>query len=681
MREKSGISEHKSHGRPAVVFFLAWLLPPILFRSAMSLFPLTALNADSVPFRFLAGFLLGITQDLFIALQAVFLCVLVQKLWKGTVKVAAALNAILTAGVLSFLVFDLLLCFKTGLRMNLHFLEYARLARCFWSSFQEMDPWMLWLGLGSAMLLALAGYVYLALGESILIPSYKVFLALFASLLLASAATMLAPPGIAYYASNAVFTVEHTLLSQAVSGGEHGRRWRTREDGSPSLQEFSRAEILERIDPAHPLLKRTMGFKGDRLFDLALEPGERPHVVFLFMESFRAADVGVLGGTHGVSPCFDRLSGQGILFTRFHASSVQTWRGMLASLFGILPPFSHGPVLVGEKESSLVGIPDLFKRRGYRTAYFHNGDLAFDRQDRFFAGHGFQELHGLEEIRSAFPSASQTSWGVHDEYLMPYVVDWMRQQDLKGEPSFVTMVTMSNHHPWQTPPGFSAPEPKPGAEGEYGRFLRSFGYADRCLGLFWDLLKKNGLEKRTVIFILGDTAQPMGEHDRNFWLIKDLYQENLHIPLLILAEGRIPEPKAVDCIGSQVDLLPTVMDLFQMQGLNHAVGTSLMRRVEDRTVFFNNPFLLGYWGLRRNDQKMVYCTDTGKAMLYDLGSDPGENENLALSMPHVSSQCLSLLKSTHVLTEAFYGKLESLARCKALKKDEGGRRNSFALRN
>ena len=44
--------------------------------------------------------------------------------------------------------------------------------------------------------------------------------------------------------------------------------------------------------------------------------------------------------------------------------------------------------------------------------------------------------------------------------------------------------------------------------------------------------------------------------------------------------------------GSQIDLLPTVMDLLGLTGVNHAVGTSLVRRVVDRTAYFNNPFAL-----------------------------------------------------------------------------------------
>ena len=110
----------------------------------------------------------------------------------------------------------------------------------------------------------------------------------------------------------------------------------------------------------------------------------------------------------------------------------------------------------------------------------------------------------------------------------------------------------------------------------------------------------------------------------------------------------------VDDIGSQVDLLPTVMDMFQMKGLNHAVGTSLMRRVRNRTVYFNNPFTVGYWGLRQNRYKYVFAVDSGRAHLYDLTADPMEEKNLAPSMPELSREFHNRIVGTNRLFDRLY---------------------------
>jgi hypothetical protein len=96
------------------------------------------------------------------------------------------------------------------------------------------------------------------------------------------------------------------------------------------------------------------------------------------------------------------------------------------------------------------------------------------------------------------------------------------------------------------------------------------------------------------------------------------------------------------------------MDILGMKGLNHAVGTSLMRRVPDRAVFFNNPYLHGYWGLRKNDFKYIYCVDTARAALYDLSTDPGETRNRTDVMPELAGEYHDLVLGTHHLFEKLY---------------------------
>jgi phosphoglycerol transferase MdoB-like AlkP superfamily enzyme len=374
-------------------------------------------------------------------------------------------------------------------------------------------------------------------------------------------------------------------------------------------------------------------------------------VILLFMESFRAADIGVLGGRHNASPNFDRLSREGVLFSRFYATGVQTARGAISSLFGILPRFSTVTEQSGQPDLPLIGIADLFNRRGYTNAYFQGGALDFERQDEFFPRHGYAQLHGAEQIGAAFPDAPRTSWGIHDEYLMRYAVDWLQQSDRRQQPACLTMFTISNHHPWEIPPGYQTPQFE--AQGEYARFLQSFHYADHCLGLLVDLLREQGLDRRTVLFVLADTSTPMGEHHDNFMLVRYLYEENLRIPLLIMAPGRV-EPTVVDDLGSQVDLLPTVMDLFGMTGLNHAVGTSLVRRVPDRTVHFNSPFTLQYLGLRRGELKYLYTVRSRESAVFDLQTDPTERSNLAGQSPAVAAELRSQALAVNRLFARLY---------------------------
>jgi len=635
-------------------FFLLWLLPPNLLRLMTILFLLPEKGPlFTIPNKVI-GLILGLTQDLFISLGVLVLGLSAMFLLRRSLSVFATLNALLFVVLQSYIILDFMLFWKIGVRMNFQFIDYLMMAKDFKSSVQALDPRPLWLGLSIVLISIIPNYFYFSCRPLTLKPTILSFLIIFFLTSLAPVTTALTPRGIGYYVSNPIFNDMRTIALWGISELKQKREWTAPGYSPPPMQEYSRAEVFERISPEYSLLKKTLGFKGEKLFELRIEPGERPHVVFLFLESFRALDIGVLGGKYGVSPNFDNLSSQGILFTNFYANGVQTMRGKIASLFGILPRFSLDSVQSSDPDMPLIGMADLFKNLGYRTAYIHNGSLSFQGKVPFISNHTYDEVYGVEHLQSAFPDAYRTSWGIDDEYVMSYTVDWILRQDRIGMSSFLTVFTNTNHHPWEPPPGYESPEIEGCDDEEYVHFLETFSYIDRCLGLFWSLLKKNGLEKRIIVFILSDTAQPMGEHHNNHQLLNYLYEENVRIPLLIMAEGRIAEPKRIDDIGSEVDLLPTVMDIFQLSGLNHAMGTSLMRRVEDRAVFFNNPFSLGYWGMRKKDYKYIYCVDSQRQELYDLSKDSMELKNLAQAMPELSEIYHRQIIGTHLLFETLY---------------------------
>jgi phosphoglycerol transferase MdoB-like AlkP superfamily enzyme len=442
------------------------------------------------------------------------------------------------------------------------------------------------------------------------------------------------PPDLAYHVENAIYADEARLVAKLTSG-------RARDVADP--QEVlawlgPKAEKFRRVPGEYPLLKHTEGFEGEKLFELDIPSGEQPHVVFLFLESFRAADIGVLGGRRtaagdSASPNFDRLSQESVLFTNFYGNGVQTTRGVIAALFGIVPEFTPLAAQSVHPDLPLIGVADLFNRRGYTSAFISANSLEFENKAGFFPRHGYAEVLGDRDVARRFPEAQRTSWGMHDEYLMPYLVEWLAEKDRQGKPSFVASFTISHHHPWHVPAHYPAPKFDTGDNQEYGRFLQTFHYADHCLGQFFDLLKAKRLDRKTIVFVLADTATPQGEHHNNFMLVNYLYEENLRIPLLIVAPGHLKQPAVIDDVGSQVDLLPTVMDLFGMQGLNHSVGTTLVRRVPDRTAYFNNPFAMQYQGLRRGDHKYIFNLRANRSSLYRLDADPKEQNDVAAQFP------------------------------------------------
>ncbi len=396
------------------------------------------------------------------------------------------------------------------------------------------------------------------------------------------------------------------------------------------VAEFLAPDECAACDPSRPLLRRSINELGARRFDLALKDGGRPDVILLFLESFCAEPIGVIDEKTGASPEFDALSRDGILFRNFYGNGVQTARAVMSSLFGIPPRLSVMPAQSDLRNCPrLLGLPHFFSELGYRNSYHHNGSLAFDAQDFFFPRQRYDELYGRDQIKRRFPEADLVGgWGLPDEFLMRHFADWLAAQRSTGQPSFSTLFTMTNHHPFEVPAGFSPPIFNYPGNPEKEMFLATFAYTDYCLRLLVRLLQEKGLYENTLLMILADTAQPLGRHD-NWTEQRFLFEDNLRVPLLILGPSLVREPMIIDEPCSQLDLMATALDLFRRPSRHHSIGKSLARINPDRRIHCNNPFGNQWLAERKGPLKIIHELRTGQTLLFDVVADPLETNDLA----------------------------------------------------
>ena len=631
---QSGRKEKASRSFRAAGLTLAvlWIFIPLSARLAALSFDVPG-QLEISGRQILLGFGLGFFQDIFVFLQILFLLWALGRLlpqWKAAKAFLLFSSFLVFLVINSYILFDGILYCNTGIRMDLSFFHFFGQAAFFVSSAKELGLWLFLSGVfliiflsfyaGRKTLKWLRPYI-----DRAKLPRDKWIVRLGTLCVVLCFVSPFLPYAVSYQCNNAVFDFEKTILSYPFEGRSNRSSFsNVPEDAQPKAV---RAEL---VSPNYPLFKIVNDFYGEKQFEISIDHNQRPHVVFLFMESFRAANIGAIGrGRHFQSPHFDRLAKEGILFKNFYATGVQTTRAVISGLYGIVPRFTKKAVQSDSPDIRLYGIPDFFKRRGYRLGFFHNGPLKFERKDVFFAERGFDDIYGYKDMMRRFKNVKRHGWGIHDEFLAPFFVEWLKTHDKSGEPTFSVLFTVSHHHPWKTPPNnhvpttMNLPDDK-----EYQDFLRTFHYSDYCLGKFCESLKKEGLSTKTIVFVLADTATPMGEHNNNHTLANHLYEESVHIPLLILADGRIREPRIIEDLASQVDLVPTVLDLFGFKDAYHSVGTSLVRKVNDRTVYFNNPFRAGFLGLRKGHLKCFVEVKTGRKVLFDLKDDPGESRNI-----------------------------------------------------
>ena len=157
---------------------------------------------------------------------------------------------------------------------------------------------------------------------------------------------------------------------------------------------------------------------------------------------------------------------------------------------------------------------------------------------------------------------------------------------------------------------------------------------DEYLGSVIDELERKGTLKNTVLIYTADHGEMLGEHD--MWLKRSLLEGAARVPLIMAGAG-LPAGKVIDTPVSHVDLTATLLELAGAQHATGLRGTSLLplmlgdSNAGPRFVYsecHNEGNCTGSFLIRKDDWKYIYFSFYGSNLLFNLGDDPGELNNL-----------------------------------------------------
>lgn len=164
----------------------------------------------------------------------------------------------------------------------------------------------------------------------------------------------------------------------------------------------------------------------------------RPHVLVIYLESFRADLLGRRFGDREVTPFLDRLAREGAASQHAYAHSPFTSRSRAQFFSGRLAPVPGEPTLI-----------DDFAARGYRVAHFSGQDdsyagsealLGVARADRFYDAR--QDL-----ARRTSRSTSQVSLQVSWKTLLSRTEEYLDHTD-PSRPLFLYVNFVDTHFPY-----------------------------------------------------------------------------------------------------------------------------------------------------------------------------------------------------------------------------------------
>ncbi|WP_291982831.1 LTA synthase family protein [Candidatus Accumulibacter sp. ACC005] len=274
------------------------------------------------------------------------------------------------------------------------------------------------------------------------------------------------------------------------------------------------------------------------------------NVVVILMESFAGHFVGALGGTGDITPHFDALAREGLLFDRFFSNGTHTHQGMFATMacFPNLPAFEY-LMRTPEGAHKFSGLPQLLSARGYDNLYVYNGNFQWDNQSGFFSNQGMTRFIGREDFVD--PVYMDPTWGVSDQDMFDRAAAELDKLPA-DKPFYALLQTLSNHTPYALPKVL--PIERVTDRGIFGEHLTAMRYADWALGEFFAKARKSAYYKHTLFVVVGDHGFGSDQQLTEM----DLFRFN--VPLLLLAPGIQDRFGSRNHhVGTQVDVVPTIM--------------------------------------------------------------------------------------------------------------------------
>jgi phosphoglycerol transferase MdoB-like AlkP superfamily enzyme len=348
----------------------------------------------------------------------------------------------------------------------------------------------------------------------------------------------------------------------------------------------------------------------------------KPNVVIILLESWLARYVGTLGGQPALTPNFDSLARQGILFEKFYATGTRTNRGIVSTLCSF--PSHPGRTVMKQfsVQHPFKSLSRILGDRGYRSIMVYGGDLQFDNMEGFFRNHGVERFVGEYH----FPSESRLGkWGVPDHV----VLERANQEfsEIGGQPFLGIVVTLSNHEPFLLPSSdfdvFSEDVP-------HFDYLNSYLYSDWSLGRFFDEAQKEPYFANTIFVLVADHGKFM-ESQSDFPL------DRFHIACLIYAPQILgTQPRRISTIASQTDLIPTIIGILGEPTLHESWGRDILSLPADDKGF---SMMLDGSVIGWLEESYFFVERIGaNCSLYDTYDDQQQQNDLIFDLPDLAAK-------------------------------------------
>src|SRR5260221_2662494 len=348
------------------------------------------------------------------------------------------------------------------------------------------------------------------------------------------------------------------------------------------------------------------------------------NLLLVTLDTTRADRIHAYGFAGIETPNFDRLAREGVLFEEAVAPAPLTLPAHSSIFTGQYPPAhgvrDNGGFFLDDKETTIA---ERLQARGYATGGFVG---AYVLDHKWGIAQGFQTYFDDFDL-TKYQSLSLGSVDRRGNEVADRALAWL--DSVRAKRFFGWVHFYDAHSPYDPPEPFKS---------RYAGhpYIGEIAFVDSQLGRLLAYLDAHHLADRTVVVVVGDHGESLGEHGEGthgFFV----YQATMHVPLLIRAPYDLMAGRRVADTVRSVDILPTALELLGVNTPEHLDGASVVplmtgAKQELGLAAYSEAiyprFHFGWSDLRALTAGRYKFVAAPRPELYDLQQDPGESHNL-----------------------------------------------------
>jgi arylsulfatase A-like enzyme len=422
-------------------------------------------------------------------------------------------------------------------------------------------------------------------------------------------------------------------------------------------------------------------------------PEGAPDVLFIVMDTTRAQNVSAYGYERETTPSFDAFAKEGLFFKDANAPATWSLPAHAALFTGAFPSVNNAHGETRYLDDKLETLAETMSKAGWETRCFSaNPHISesfgltrgFEWSDRAWAT-------GASARGFSFILRFAENLGIEAEdkggaTVVGNIQDWMKDRKDSDPPAFVFVNFLEAHIPFHQLPEdylykFGKHDISVLREASQMAFGVQFGrqltdeeyelihqpivdmydagvnYTDALVGRTIDIWREAGKLDNTLVVVLADHGELVGEHGA-FGHLMPVYEQDLRVPFAIRYPPKIKAGSVIEEPISTLGTYATLLDLLDLESLKPAsvqmdtlmpglegkpVGQPviaerfeeemLAARFEPGTANGDGPLLMPHGRYRTFREKTgrykLAKHSDGGIWLYDLKRDPGEESDVA----------------------------------------------------